>query len=98
MVSLKYLSNFCRTLEMPLISCELELVFSWSANCIIIYADIANQVPTFKIIETNLHGPVVTLSTQNNAKLLSQLKSGFRRIISSKTRIISTKYKFKLFN
>ena len=82
MVPLKYLSNFWRTLEMPLISCELELIFSWSGNCIIIYADIANQVPTFKITETKLHGRVVTLSTRNNVKLLSQLKSSFRRIIS----------------
>ena len=82
MVPLKYLSNFWRTLEMPLISCELELIFSWSGNCIIIYADIANQVLTFKITETNLHGRVVTLSTRNNVKLLSQLKSSFRRIIS----------------
>ena len=37
MVSLKYLSNFWRTLEMPLINCEVELILNWSANCIIIY-------------------------------------------------------------
>ena len=70
MVPLKYLSNFCRTLEMPLINCEVELILSWSANWVIIYTDVANQVPTFTITERNLHVPVVTLSTQDNAKLL----------------------------
>ena len=70
MVLLKYLSNFWRTLEMPLINCEVELILTWSAECVIIYTDIDNQVPTFTITERNLHVPVVTLSTQDNAKLL----------------------------
>ena len=82
MVPLKYLSNFWRTLEMPLINCEVELILNWSANCVIIYTNVNNQVPTFTITETNLYVPVVTLSTQDNAKLLSQLKSGFKRTIS----------------
>ena len=82
MVPLKYLINFCRILEMPLINCEVELILTWSAECVIIYTDIDNQVPTFTITETNLHVPVVTLSTQDNAKLLPQLKSGFKRTIS----------------
>ena len=69
MVPLKYLSNFWRTLEMYLINCEVELILYWSANCVIIYTDVANQVPTFTITETNLYVPVVTLSTQYNAKL-----------------------------
>ena len=56
----------------------------WSANCVIIYTDVANQIPTFTITETNLYVPVVTLSTQDNAKLLPQLKSGFKRTISWK--------------
>ena len=81
-VPLKYLSNFLRTLEMPLINCEVELILNWSANCVIIYTDVANQAPTFTITETNLYVPVVTLSTQDNAKLLPQLKSGFKRTIS----------------
>ena len=55
---------------------------TWSSNCIIIYADVANQVPAFTITETNLYVPLVTLSTQDNAKLLPQLKSGFKRTIS----------------
>ena len=82
MVPLKYLSNFWRTIEMPLINCEINLILTQSANCVIIYTDIANQVPTFTITGTNLYVPVVTLSTQDNAKLLPQLESGFKRTIS----------------
>ena len=78
----KYLSNFWRTLKIPLINCEVNLIFSWSADCVIIGTNIANQVATFTIAETNLYVLVVTLSTQDNVKLLSQLKSGFKRIIS----------------
>ena len=43
MVPLKYLSNFWRTLELPLIDCEINLILTWSANCFIIDAPIANQ-------------------------------------------------------
>ena len=82
MVPLKYLGNFWRTLEMPWINCEVELILTWSRNCVIISTNIANQVPTFTITETNLYVPIVTLSTQDNAKLLPQLKSGFKRTIS----------------
>ena len=67
---------------MPLITCEVNLILTWSANCIIIYTNVANQILTFTITETNLYVPVVTLSTQDNAKLLPQLKSGFKRTIS----------------
>ena len=67
---------------MSLINCEVELILNWSVNCVIIYTNVNNQVPTFTITETNLYVPVVTLSTQDNAKLLSQLKSGFKRAIS----------------
>ena len=84
MIPLRYLSNFGRTLEMCSINCEIELVLDWSANCDIIYLNVDNQVPTFTITETNLDVPVVTLSTQDNAKLLPQLKSGFKRTISWK--------------
>ena len=42
MVPLKYLSNFWRTFEMPLINCEVELILKWSAGCVIIYKDVAN--------------------------------------------------------
>ena len=77
-VPLKYLSNFYRTLEMPLINCEINLVLIWSAKCFISSNAV---VITFVINDTKLHVPVVTLSTQNNAKLLQQMKSGFKRII-----------------
>ena len=78
MFPLNYLSNFWRTLEMPLINCEVELILTWSENCVIIITNVANRNPTFTITETTLHVPVVTLSTQDNAKLLPQLKSGFK--------------------
>ena len=71
MVPLKYLSNFWRTLEMPLINCEINYILTWSADCAIIYTDVANQIPIFAITKANLYVPVVTLSTQDNAKLLT---------------------------
>ena len=52
---------------------------TWSENRVIIYTNVANQVPTFDITETNLYVPADTLSTQDNEKLLSQLKSGFKK-------------------
>ena len=55
---------------------------TWSSGCVIIYIDVNNQVPTFTIPEISLYVPVVTLSTQDNEKLLPQLKSGFKRKIS----------------
>ena len=66
MVRLKYLSNSWRSFEMPLINCDVELILTWSAKCVIIYPDVANQNPTFTITETNLYVPEVTLSTQDN--------------------------------
>ena len=80
MVPLKCLSNFWRTLEMPLINCEISLILPWSTNCVIVYNNVANQGATFAITETKLYVPVVTLSSQYNAKLLPQLNSGFKRI------------------
>ena len=71
MVPLKYLSNFWRTFEIPFINFEVELILTWSANCVIIYTDIANQNPTFTITARNLYVPVVTLSTQDNTKFYS---------------------------
>ena len=67
---------------MPLINCEVKLILNWSANCIIIYTDIADQIPTSSITETDLYVPVNTWSTQDNAKLLPQLKSCFKGTIS----------------
>ena len=79
MVPLKYLSNFWRTLEMPLINCEVNLILTWSSTCVITDS---NGAGTFKISDTKLYVPVVTLSTQENATLLQQLKSGFKRVIN----------------
>ena len=64
---------------MPLINCEVNLIFNWSANCVIVSTNAANQGATFTVTETRFDVPVVTLSTQDNAKLLLQLKSGFKR-------------------
>ena len=80
MVPLKYLSNFWRTLEMPLIKCEINLILTWSTNCVIVPTNAANQNVTFQITDTKLYVPVVTLSAQDNSKLLQQLNSGFKRV------------------
>ena len=79
MVPLKYLSNFWRTLEMPLINCEVNLILRWSSTCVITNSTGAG---TFEITDTKFYVPVVTLSTQENTKLLQQLKSGFKRVIN----------------
>ena len=84
MVPLKYLINFWRTLEMPLINCKINLILTWSANCAMIYHNVTNQNSKFEIAETKLYAPVVTLSTQDNAKLLPQLKLGFKRTTNCK--------------
>ena len=80
MVPLKYLSNFWRTLEMPLINCGVNLILTWSSTCVITASNIANQNATLAITDTKLSVPVVTLSTQENTKFLHQLKSGFKRV------------------
>ena len=82
MVPLKYLSIFWRTLEMPLINCEVNLILTWSSTCLLIATNIPNQNATFAITDTKLYVPVVTISTQENTKFLQQLKSGFKRVIN----------------
>ena len=67
---------------MPLINCEIELILTWSRDCVLIYTNVDEQIPIFTITQTNLYVPIVTLSTQDNVKLLPQLKSGFKRTIS----------------
>ena len=81
MVPLKYLSNFWRTLEMPLINCEVNLILTWSSTCVLIATNIPNQIATFAITNTKLYVPVVILSTQENTKFLQQLKSCFKKVI-----------------
>ena len=81
MVPLKYLSNFWRTLETSLINCAINLDLNWSKNCIVV-ANNADQDTAFSLIDSKLYVPVATLSTQDNPKLLEQLKSGFKRKIN----------------
>ena len=66
-----------RSFELPLINGELNLIWTWSTSCVIVSTNVANQSAAFSITDTKSYVPVVTLSTQDNAKLLQQLKSGF---------------------
>ena len=68
---------------MSLSNCEINLILTWSANCVIVSTDVANQGATFSITETKIHVVVVTLLNQDNAKVFQQLKSGFKRTINS---------------
>ena len=93
---LKYLSNFCRTLNMPLINCEICLILTLPENCVLTIkatrdanpdvnpaiAAVNNPINAiFKITDTKLYVPVVTLSTKGDNNFLEQLKSGFKRTI-----------------
>ena len=84
-VSLKYLSNFCRSLEMPLINCKIHLELNWNNNCVMSgdndNAEGDNREITSKITSTKLYVPVVTLSTKDNVNLTKQLNEGFKRSI-----------------
>ena len=74
-VPLKYLSNFWRSLEMSLINCKILLELNWSKDCVM--STIA--ATTFKITNTKLYVPIVTLSSKDNAKLVKLLEDGFNR-------------------
>ena len=91
-VPLKQLSNFWRTLNIPLINCKIELILTWSKNCTL--ADMTARAagnnndppaivaPTgleFQITDTKLYVSSVTLSIENDKKFLEQLKSGFKK-------------------
>ena len=82
MVPLKYLSNFWITPEMSLINCEICLQLKWSKNCIIVAGTEPNQNPEIKITDKNKFVLVITLSAQDDIKLLKQLESGFKRTIN----------------
>ena len=92
-LSLEYLSNFWRTLKIPLINCEINLILTWSKNCVITSKATTVEVgynrindPTnaiFKITDSKLYVPVNTLSTQNDNKILKQLRTGVKRTIKS---------------
>ena len=88
-IPLKYLGNFWRSLDTPLINCEIKLVFSWYKECVLVgssrgppaAATSRINSPTsakFEISDCKLYVFVVTLSAENDNKLLEQLKSGFR--------------------
>ena len=95
-IPLKHLNNFWRSLNMPLINFEVELILTWSKNCVLIdkltrdadydanpavYKKDNPENAIFQITDTKLYVPVVTLSKENNIKLLEQLKTGFKRTI-----------------
>ena len=63
---------------MPLIKCEMNLILTWSADCVISFA---TGTTKFETTDTKLYVPLITLSAQDNAKLLQQLKSGFKGTI-----------------
>ena len=60
MAPLKYVRNFWRTLEMPLINCEIPLDSNWSKKCVIVATAVANQGAAFSITDTQLYVPVAT--------------------------------------
>ena len=91
-VPLKYLSNFFRSLEMPLVNCKSHLELNWSKDCEMYGADLEKQIEnnrntennknrkiTFKITSKKLYVPIVTLSSKDNVNLTKQLNEGFKR-------------------
>ena len=81
-VPLKYVSNFFRSLEMPLVNCQIDLELTWHKDCMISSANAAaGQVVSFRITNTKLYVPIVTLSTKDNTNLTKQLNKGFKRTI-----------------
>ena len=79
-VPLKYLSNFWRSLEMPLINCKVELSLRWIENCVLTAVDNANKL-IFKITDAKIYVPIVTFSMEDNSKLPKLLNEGFKRPI-----------------
>ena len=67
---------------MPLIYCEINFILTWSGSCFMVAGTVVNQASTFAITDTKLYFLAVTLSTQDNAKLLEELKSVFKRTIN----------------
>ena len=64
---------------MSLTDCEINPNWNCSTNCVIFSTAVANESVTFSILDTKLYVSVVTLSTQDNIKLLQQLKRGFKK-------------------
>ena len=83
-IPLKYLNSFWRTVNIPLIGCEIALILTCSKNYVLADVTEANNSPTeleFQITDRKLYVPVVTLSKENDKKLLEQLTSGFKRTV-----------------
>ena len=87
-VPLKYLSNFFRSLKMPLINSKIHLELNWNNNCVLYGADtyaggdnVNNRETPFQITSTKLHVPIVTLSIKHNVNLTTRLNEGFKRSI-----------------
>ena len=90
-VLLNYLSNFWRSLEIPLINCKTHLELNWIEDCIL---PSAGDSAKFETIDAKLHVPIVTLSTKNNVNLTQQLSDGFKRSVCwNNYQIIPTKVK-----
>ena len=77
-VPLKYLSNFFRSLEMPLINCKIKLNLAWKKECVL-STDAGDAV--FIINDTKMYVPVVTLSKEDNKDFLEQQNKRFQRSI-----------------
>ena len=98
-VPLKYLSNFWRLLEMPLINCKFELSLKCIENCVLTTAEIGANADatgadgaTLEVTEAKLYVPVVPLSTEDNVKLVKQLNEGFKRLVCwNKYKVIDNK-------
>ena len=75
-VPLKYLSNFWRSLEKPLINCKIYLELNWIEDCVL---SSTGNYAKFKTADATLHIPIVTLSTKDNVNLTKQLSDGFER-------------------
>ena len=69
---------------MPQINCEINIILTWSKDCVISALIGAAKFAILKISNTKLFIPVVTLSMQDNTKLLQQLNSGFKQTINCK--------------
>ena len=77
-VPLKYLSNFFRSLEMPLINCKIKLNLTWTKECVLSNQD---DAAVFIINDTKMYVPVVTLSKEDNKDFIEQQNKGFQRSI-----------------
>ena len=96
MVSVKYLSNFWRKTEMPLICCKISLQLKWSKKYILVAGTVDDQNTSFQINDTKFYVPVVIWSTKENIKLLKQLESGFERTINCNKYLAKTSNQAKI--